>query len=279
MKSYDPTIYHGTAAYYARGRPPYAQALEATLIEEVGIDGTGQLLDVGCGPGILAIRLAGYFQQIVGLDADSEMLAEGARRASVAGVTNIEWIHARGEDIPTLQLGTCKLVTFGQSFNWMDRERVAKAVYALLEPGGALALISHAHEGRPQPAGPGHPLIPHKSIRALIEHYLGPRRRAGQGFVSWPSERFEEFFARMPFGELKRLYIPGRPDIIRSADEVLANYFSMSYAAPPLFGENLAAFEADMRAELTQYSASGLFWDWPGDTEIVLVSKPGAGRM
>jgi SAM-dependent methyltransferase len=274
MNSYDPTIYQGTAAYYARGRPPYARTLAATLAAEVGLDGTGRMLDVGCGPGVLTVELAGHFEQAIGLDPDAEMLAEGARRAAEAGVGNIEWIHARGEDIPTLDLGRFRLVTFGQSFHWMDRELVAEAVYDLLEPGGALALISHAHEGRPRPAGPGHPPIPHEAIRALIERYLGPQRRAGQGFSSWPTERFEDFFARTRFGAPRRLYAPGRPDIVRSIDDVLANYFSMSYAAPHLFGDKRTEFETAVRAELTRHSPSGLFWDWPGDTEILLIGKP-----
>lgn len=155
----------------------------------------------------------------------------------------------------------------------MDRERVVEAVYDLLELGGALALVSHAHEGRPQPASPGHPPIRHEAISALIEHYLGPRRRAGQGFSSWPTERLEDLFACTRFGAPQRLYVPGRPDIVRSIDEVLGNCFSMSYAAPHLFGDTLAEFEAVVRAELTQRSPSSLFWDCPGDTEIMLVSK------
>ena len=48
---YDPTIYQGSAAYYAQGRPPYARALVPTLATALGLDGTGRLLDVGCGPG------------------------------------------------------------------------------------------------------------------------------------------------------------------------------------------------------------------------------------
>jgi SAM-dependent methyltransferase len=275
MNSYDPTIYRGTAAYYARGRPPYARTLAATLASEVGLDGAGRLLDVGCGPGVLTVELAGLFEQAIGLDPDAEMLAEGARRAAEAGIANIEWIHARGEDIPALDLGSFRLVTFGQSFHWMDREQVAEAVYQILEPGGALALLDHTVEGRPQPAGPGYPLIPHEAIRALIERYLGPRRRAGQGFASWSEERHEHFIARTRLGALRRVYAPGRPDIVRSVDEVLANYFSMSYAAPHLFGDQRAEFEAAVRAELTRHSPGGLFWDWPGDTEILLAGKPG----
>jgi hypothetical protein len=54
---------------------------------------------------------------------------------------------------------------------------------------------------------------------------------------------------------------------------VLAGYLSMSYAAPHLFGDRLDAFAADVRALLNARSPSGLFWDWPGDTEILLSSR------
>ncbi len=270
---YDPTIYQGTAAYYVRGRPPYARTLAATLAAELGLDGRGRLLDVGCGPGVLAVELAARFSQAIGLDPDAGMLAEGARRAAEAGIDNIQWVQARAEDIPTLDLGTFTLVTFGSSFHWTDREQVAEAVYDILEPGGALALISHAHERRPQPAGPGHPPIPHEAIHAIIERYLGARPRTGQGLAATPIDRYEDALARTRFGSPRRLFAPGRPDIVRNIDEVLANYFSMSFAAPHLFKDKLADFEADVRAVLEQHSPSGLFWDWPGDTEILLASK------
>jgi SAM-dependent methyltransferase len=275
MSSYDPTLYNGTAAFYARGRPPYARSLAATLAVELGLDGAGRLLDVGCGPGVIAVELAGHFNEVIGLDPDAEMLAEGARRAAEVSVENIRWVQARGEDIPALDLGTFKLVTFGQSFHWMAREQVAEAVYDILEPGGALALIAHMVEGRPRPPGPGHPPIPHEAIRALIDRYLGPRRRAGQGFRSLPADRYEDALARTRFGAPRCLFAPGRPDIVRSIDEVIAGIFSMSYAAPHLFEDMRAEFEAAARAELARHSPSGLFWDWPGDTEILLACKPG----
>jgi SAM-dependent methyltransferase len=287
---YDPTIYRGTASHYTRGRPPYSRALAATLAAELGLDGVGRLLDAGCGPGVIAIELAGHFEQAIGLDPDAEMLAEAARRAAEAGVTTSSWKQARAEDIPTLDLGTFRLVTFGQSFHWTNRHQVAETVYNILEPGGALALISHVQVGSPpggvpalianayaispQPDGPGHPPIPHDAIRAILERYLGERRRAGQGFAALPEERDEDTLARTRFGTPRRLLAPGRPDIVRNVDEVLSNYFSMSYAAPHLFGDRLAEFEADVRAELARHSPSGLFWDWPGDTEILLARKP-----
>ena len=55
---YDPTIYLGSAAHYRDGRPAYSPELEAVLTQKVGLDGNGRLLDVGCGPGVLTVRLA-----------------------------------------------------------------------------------------------------------------------------------------------------------------------------------------------------------------------------
>ena len=81
MVPYDPTIYLGSAAHYRYGRPAYSPELEAVLTQETSLDGTGRLLDAGCGPGVLTIRLAHLFEQAVGLDPDAGMLAEGCRAA------------------------------------------------------------------------------------------------------------------------------------------------------------------------------------------------------
>ncbi len=58
-----------------------------------------------------------------------------AQRAVDAGITNIRLVQALVEDIPALKLGQFTLVTFGQSLHWTDRERVAEAIYDILEPG------------------------------------------------------------------------------------------------------------------------------------------------
>jgi SAM-dependent methyltransferase len=272
--AYDPTIYRGSARYYARGRPPYSRELVSTLTDEVGLDGSGRLLDVGCGPGILTVELAPSFDEAIGLDPDADMLREGERRAGEAGVDNIRWVQAVAEAIPTLDLGDFKLVTFGQSFQWTDQVPVAETVYDLLEPGGALALVVNTVEGRPEPEGPGYPPIPHDEIREIIRRYLGPRRRAGQGYRPDTYERYADALARTRFGKPRVVFAPGRPDIVRDVESVLAGYLSMSFAAPHLFGDRLGAFAADVRALLTECSPTGLFWDWPGDTEILLARKP-----
>ena len=85
---YDPSFYGGAAVHYRCGRLPYSPQLEALLGAELGLDGSGRLLDVGCGPGILTVRLAGLFEGAVGLDPDQAMIAEGRRAAQERSLAN-----------------------------------------------------------------------------------------------------------------------------------------------------------------------------------------------
>ena len=271
---YDPTVYLGAAPYYVAGRPPYSDELVATLRREVRLGPGTRLLDVGCGPGVLTIELAPHVREAVGLDPDAGMLAEAARRADERGVTNVTWAGAVAEDLPRLGLGTFTLATFGQSFQWTDRERVAEAVYDLLVPGGAVVLLAHTVAGRPAPDGPDLPRMPHDEVGRLVERYLGPRRRAGRGFSSSPPDRYEDALARTRFGRPRTIFLPGRTDIVRDVDGVVAGYLSMSYAAPHLFGDRLPAFESDLRTLLAAHTPTGRFWDWPGATELLLAPKP-----
>jgi SAM-dependent methyltransferase len=271
--SYDPTIYEGAAAHYRSGRPPYSPQLEAVLAEELELDGSGRLLDGGCGPGILTVRLAHLFEQAVGLDPDAAMLDEGRRAAAERGSSNITWVRARAEELPEAAPGPYRLVTFGSSFHWTDEGRVAEAVYDMLEPVGALALIVHTVEGRPAPTSPGPPPIPHAEIEALVEKYLGSTRRVGQGIAPVRAHRFEDVLVRTRFGAPQSIFAPGIPDLIRDSESVLSGYFSFSTSAPHLFGDRVGEFAAEVRELLAARSPEGVFWDWPGDTEVILARK------
>ena len=273
--AFDPQAFEGTAEYYAIGRAPYSAHVADTLARELSLDGTGQLLDVGCGPGVLELALAQLFDQVTALDPELDMLQMGRRRCQQAGLANVRWLQGVAEDIAAWSPDSWRVVTFGQSFHRVRRLEVAEAVHDLLVPGGALVLISHhLDDGRPRPADPGYPEIPHDAVRKLILDYLGDRTR--HYLETWNEgqpARFEDTLAQTRFGRSRTVYAPGRPDLIRDIDTVVANFFSLSYAAPRWFGSRRAEFEADLRRLLYEESPDGLFWDWPGDTELVIATK------
>lgn len=274
--AYDPTLYAGAAAHYLRGRPPYSAELAASLAAELGLDGSGRLLDVGCGPGPIAVELSPLFEEVVALDPDAEMLQEARRFAARRGATNLRFVQALASEIPGLDLGTFRVVSFAQSIHWTDREHSAETAYDLLSAGGAIVLIAHSVHDRPVPPPPPDTVpIPHDALREVIRRHLGPRSRAGQGFTPPPhSDLFQDVLARTRFGDAQTLHCRGRADLVQDADHVLSNLHSASFAAPHLFGDGLDAFQRDVRQVLHEHAANDRFWDWPGDTEVVIGRKP-----
>ena len=119
------------------------------------------------------------------------------------------------------------------------------------------------------------PPIPHDEIKALVAKYLGSTRRAGQGTAQERTHRFEDVLVRTRFGVPQQLFVPGIPDLLRDSESVLSGYLSMSWSAPHLFGDRLDDFAGEVRALLATRSAEGVFWDWPGDTEVIVARKPG----
>lgn len=239
---WDETLFAGAAPHYTVGRLPYPDGLEDAITHALGLDGTGTLLDVGCGPGVLTLRLAGRFDRAIGLDPDPGMLAEAQRLAADRDIRNAGWVLARAEELAAhIGDATIRAATFGASFHWMDRDLVAALVHDALEPGGAFVHV-----------GPGHPTdrppsdVPTDSITELIERYLGTSRRAGRGTRTSSPSGEDAVLARHPYDGPERIVVEGRP-LERTADQVIANVLSSSNATPHLLGDLLEAFINDLR--------------------------------
>ena len=273
---WDDSLFAGTAAHYERGRLPYAPGLVEVLAEVLRLNGRGRLLDVGCGPGTLALRLADLFSEIVGVDPDREMIAEAGRVAVQRGVSEkAQWIQARAEDLPA-GLGTFTVATFGQSFHWMDQDLVAATVRGMLRPGGALVHISDVKTETRTVGGLPHPAVPYAAVDELVRHYLGPVRRAGRGTLPQGTPGGEEaVLALAGFSGPDRHVVPGGQALERGWDDVVAWVFSMSFSAPHLFGPRRDDFEADLRRLLRDVSPSGRFSErQPGTNVLVWWKDP-----
>lgn len=241
---WDPTLYEGSAQFYARGRMPYPQALADALRHELALDGTGRLLDVGCGPGMLTILLAPLFAEAIGIDADAAMVAEASRRASQSAAFR----RLRAEELPA-DLGTFDVITFAQSFHWMEQMDVAKKVRAMLRPGGAFVNVgATTHEGDGN--------VPHDAIKGLVQSYLGPARRAGRSSVGndGPPWNAPQALDAAGFGAAVEIPVPAGQVYERREDDLVASVFSRSSSAPHLFGERLGEFEHDLRALLREHA-------------------------
>jgi SAM-dependent methyltransferase len=252
---WDPTLFEGTAPHYAKGRLPYAPGIADVVTAALGLDGTGRLLDVGCGPGTVAALLAGRVAEVVGVDPDPGMIAEAER----AGIPNSSWVQLRAEELPA-GLGGFRVVTFGASFHWMDRPTVAATVRDMLEPGGAVVQVS-TWNVVPLP----------EVVEELRIRYLGPDRRAGRSIRNDSPGGEDAVFQAAGFPPMEEHDVPDGREVERSADEAIANVLSMSGTAPHLFGDRLDDFVADLRAALEPHAP---FRVCLGDNSVRIWRRP-----
>src|SRR5699024_11038336 len=91
-----------------------------------------RILDVGSGTGILASQLREAGAKILAVEPDAEMAAVARAKGLEVEVSSFENWDRRGR--------TFDLVSFGQSFHWVDPMIALPRIRTLLEPGGSLAL-------------------------------------------------------------------------------------------------------------------------------------------
>lgn len=91
---------HRSVAKCYRARPDYPAAPYTALLALLP-DSPRTILDVGCGPGKLALGLADRgagMERVDGVDASAAMLR--AARAAAGERADVRWMHARFEDAP-----------------------------------------------------------------------------------------------------------------------------------------------------------------------------------
>src|SRR5579884_1476387 len=106
-------LFRGTAPYYARFRPQYPPELIARLAAAARLDGSSRVLDLGSGPGHVALAVAAHAGEVVAVDPEPEMLEH------VRG-PNLRTVLGRAEDVDA-SWGRFDLVTAGRAFHWFDR--------------------------------------------------------------------------------------------------------------------------------------------------------------
>jgi SAM-dependent methyltransferase len=244
-------LFAGTADCYRRFRPPYPVEAFDWIVAQHGLDGTGRLLDCGCGTGGVFVGLARWFAHTIAVDPDDAMLAMARLTAAECRVEAIAFLHGRAEDVPDTG-APLRMATFGASFHWTDRILVARRLDQFIEPGGAIVILSPASfwTGRAQ----GWKTI----VIDTIKRWLGEERRAGSGtYVKRPLH--QECLIETPFCALTEVTFL-QPHVW-TMDGIIGYLFSTSFASKAVLGNKAEGFERDLRARLSDLSPGGLFED------------------
>jgi ubiquinone/menaquinone biosynthesis C-methylase UbiE len=244
------------AAPYYEFRAPYAPQALVFVRDAFLLDAASKALDLGCGPGTIAIPLSRMVGHVLAIDPSEAMLAQGRLRAKETGRSNIDWVCTRAEDL-VADPGTFNVVTLGQSFHWMDRDVVLRRLAPMIADGGGLALINPGRR-RPQESW-------EEIASEVIARYLGPRLRhprTNPEPQNEPALLRSGAFSRFTAREFSM-------DFERDVPSIIGYVYSMSTSPRSAFGDRIAAFERDLSAALLRASSSGVFQEHL-ETEVIV---------
>ncbi|MCA9658524.1 MAG: class I SAM-dependent methyltransferase [Myxococcales bacterium] len=106
-------------------------------VTKAALTQTSAVLDVGCGTGSLALRLAADAGQIYGLDVSKEMIRIAEGKAAAAGVANVTFRCGTLEDADFAPESLDVVCAYSLLHLVDDRGATLRTIYRLLKPGGA----------------------------------------------------------------------------------------------------------------------------------------------
>jgi ubiquinone/menaquinone biosynthesis C-methylase UbiE len=133
-------------------------------------DGCGAALEVGCGDGVLARRLADRAAEVTAIDRDAEMIALARKRTpAVEGApgARVRFVQADFLAYP-VEAASYDFACANTVLHHMDFAAALSAMARALRPGGRLAVVGLAANGSPADYLIGAPGVPANWIyRAL----------------------------------------------------------------------------------------------------------------
>jgi SAM-dependent methyltransferase len=241
----EPCRFKAAAKYYLAGRPAYASALISRIVSDLRLGTKDAVMDLGCGPGQLAMQFAPFAGSVLAVDPSADML--DAARQAASGSDNITFKSGSSFDIGP-ELGTFRLVTIGRAFHWMDRQDTLLRLDAMIERGGAVALFSDSH--------PRHrDNVWAEPFQHLIDgHAAGDVQRERRRSADWPSD--EEVLLASRFSRLERVSVIEKRTL--PAERLVDRALSISAINEAGLGGAMSSLIDGIKELSSRYSRDGL---------------------
>jgi len=245
-----PDRFRQAASYYTSGRPDYPTRLIERVAAMVGLERGHRVIDLGTGPGFLALAFAEHAGSVIGIDPSSEMLAAARANAARSGAV-VSWLQGRATDLEP-SFGPARLVTIGRALHWMDPVDTLRRLDGVVEAEGAVVLF--ADRAPPVAANAWRAVF-----EAVRERYAVEDRR--QDPVRGPgrpdgASRYDQLLLDSSFPVIERVAVLERrvTPLARLVDRALS-YGATWVGAGPGVVEALAA---ELRQALAPFAVEGL---------------------
>ena len=236
-----------TAEFYEQYRPPYPAEFFRTAAQRLKLDKRHALIDLGTGPGVLALGFAPYVGRVVGVDPEPAMLA-AARAAAARAGAEVSFIEGKAEDLPS-DTGSFDIVTIGRALHWMDHNALGPVFARLVAPGGAIVICASfsARDGS----------------NPWLADYDAARRRWSDEELLAGSRRGErahrnpgDVLGPLGFAVVETVMVHATHEV--SAADLAQRVLTFSSSSPAALGDRAKAMLADVEARLLPFSRDGV---------------------
>jgi ubiquinone/menaquinone biosynthesis C-methylase UbiE len=111
------------------------------LIDVAGIDPEDNVLDVACGPGLVACTLAEAARHVTGIDLTPAMIEQARARQKAKGLTNLTWVVGDAVPLPFPDAAFSLVVTRYSFHHFLDPRGVLAEMVRVCSPGGRVVVI------------------------------------------------------------------------------------------------------------------------------------------
>jgi ubiquinone/menaquinone biosynthesis C-methylase UbiE len=266
VRVYEPRRFKSAVPFYERYRLSYPERLIRRVIALACLEPGDAILDLGSGPGLLAVPFAQAGMTVTAADPEPSMLAAADARARAAGVPLALWEGGSYELTPAM--GPYRLITIGRAFHWMDRAATLAMLDRIVTPDGGVAFFHDAHPDVAENRW-------FKTLREVTDRHgkdaghIAERKAGGH-------RRYEPFLFASAFTVLDGLSVTVRREI--SLDDIVGRAYSLSTCAPERLGERRADFEQDLRSSLSPLAEHGKFTE-VAEMVALLARRPAPERF
>ena len=249
--------FRSAAQYYLSGRPPYSSLLIRRVVQLCALNSSHRILDLGTGPGQLAMAFAPSVGEVTALDPEPEMLEIGKKNAS-SGHFKIKFVQGSSYDLGP-QFGRFQAVTIGRAFHWMDRAATLNLLDAMIEPDGAVVLFHDSHPEVPENSWHGY-------YQKMIERYSEDDvERQRLRSPEWLKN--EAILLTSPFHEMERISIIERRFTLvqRFTDRAL----SFSVTSRDRLGAKADDLSSEVRELMAKFAVDGVVTEVVESTALI----------
>ena len=129
---------------YAEHRPGFPSSFYERLAGFVAIDGA-RALDVGTGPGTIALELAKRGANVTGIDISESQIDAARQSAARSGLSDRCRFVTGCIEQADFAADSFDLATAGQCWIWFDEEATIKTLIRVLAPGGMLVVAHYCY--------------------------------------------------------------------------------------------------------------------------------------